>query len=258
MKGLLRIFRPSKKLLIILVAVLILNAAAGGAAYYFGFIGGHAETGVAEKPNGLACTDVNLVTIKHADRLWVRKFIRTESTDGLTRVKTALRVARAVYQAQKDHPDLVQVVVLDQNGPTLRSDMRGRAIAADIIYAPHPDDILKNLGQKTFTARYFDSGPALNGEFFGDRVELPEDKIEAMNAALTESTDCVDPTVVAATDKKGAEAHGGEKGGKGKEAGAHGEASAESHAEGESSDHGGREKPADGHEEPVKEVKAEH
>ena len=79
-------------------------------------------TGDIASVNGVSCTDVNLVTIKKQDRVWIRKYIKTEPTDGLTRVKTALRVAQAIYAQER--PDLVQVVVLDENGPTLRSDIR--------------------------------------------------------------------------------------------------------------------------------------
>ncbi len=50
---------------------------------------------------------------------------------------------------QQKKPDLVQVVVLDQNGPTLRSDIRGRAIGADVIYMPHPDKMIDGLERQT-------------------------------------------------------------------------------------------------------------
>lgn len=197
MKALLRIFRPSRKLVLIVGGIALLGGVSGGAALYIGkdaILGPPSET-----VNGAACTDVNLVTIKKQKRIWIRKYIKTEPTDGMTRVKTALRVAKAVYEAQK--PDLVQVVVLDTNGPTLRSDIRGRAIGADVVYIPHPDAAVESLeGNKTYTARYYDGTAAPNGLFFGERVDLPEDEITTLNASFKEVSDCIDPIAVAATE----------------------------------------------------------
>ncbi|CDM59331.1 MULTISPECIES: hypothetical protein [Rhizobium] len=210
MKALLRIFRPSRKLVFIIAGVALLGGVSGGAAL---FIGKDRILGLsAETMNGLSCTDVNLVTIKKQNRVWIRKYIKTEPTDGMTRVKTALRVAKAVYDAQK--PDLVQVVVLDTNGPTLRSDIRGRAIGADVVYIPHPDAVLESAQAKAYTARYYDGSAAANGLFFGERVDLPEDEITALNASFNEYSDCIDPIAVAAT--KGGE--GKSKGEKAEEA----------------------------------------
>lgn len=202
MKALLRIFRPSRKLVFIIAGVALLGGVSGGAALFIGkdrLLGPSAET-----MNGLSCTDVNLVTIKKQNRVWIRKYIKTEPTDGMTRVKTALRVAKTIYDAQR--PDLVQVVVLDTNGPTLRSDIRGRAIGADVVYIPHPDPVLESTEAKTYTARYYDGEAADNGLFFGERVDLPEDEITAMNASFRDYSDCIDPIAVAAT--KGGEGEG--------------------------------------------------
>lgn len=195
-KALLRIFRPSRKLVLIIGGVALLTGVSGGAALYIGkdnILGLSAET-----VNGAACTDVNLVTIKKQNRTWIRKYIKTEPTDGVTRVKTALRVAKAIYDAQK--PDLVQVVVLDANGPTLRSDIRGRAIGADVVYIPHPDAVVESLEGKTYSARYYDGTAASNGLFFGERIDLPEDEITALNASFKDYSDCIDPIAVAATE----------------------------------------------------------
>jgi hypothetical protein len=225
-KALLRIFRPSRKLVLIIGGIALLGGVSGGAALYIGkdtLLGPPAET-----VNGAACTDVNLVTIKKQKRVWIRKYIKTEPTDGMTRVKTALRVAKAVYEAQK--PDLVQVVVLDANGPTLRSDIRGRAIGADVVYIPHPDPIVESIeGNKTYTARYYDGTAAANGLFFGERVDLPEDEITTLNASFKDVSDCIDPIAVAATE--GGEGKPAAKGEGAKPAeGGHGAAPAEGEA----------------------------
>ncbi len=169
------------------------------------------------------------VEIQKKDRFWVRKFITTnEPGDGLTRVKTALRVAKALHDTKK--ADLVQVVVLDANGPKDRSGMRGRAVGADVIYVPDPSHVPEEVSARVLTARYVDGTAAANGEFFGERVDMVEDDIQALLAKLNDQTDCVKPEVVVPEG----EGHGAEAGGHG-EAPAHGAEDA----------HG--EKPAEGH-----------
>ncbi|WP_086995386.1 hypothetical protein [Rhizobium sullae] len=198
MKALLRIFRPSRKLVVVIGGMALFAGASGGAALYIGrdnIIGRSLE-----ELNGVSCTDVNLVTIKKQDRVWIRKYIKTEPTDGMTRVKTALRVAQAVYEQEK--PDLVQVVVLDENGPTLRSDIRGRAIGADVVYIPHPDELVEGLNGKPYTARYYDGLASENGLFFGERIDLPAEEIQALSASFKQRSDCIDPTAVAATESE--------------------------------------------------------
>ena len=223
MKALLRIFRPSRKLAFVIGGVALLAGASGGAALY---VGKDAILGPpAEEVNGASCTDVNLVTIKKQEHVWIRKYIKTEPTDGMTRVRTALRVAQAIYADSK--PDLVQVVVLDQNGPTLRSDIRGRAIGADVVYIPHPEKMIEGIDDKSYTARYYDGQASQNGLFFGERVDLPDDEIKTLNASFKEYSDCIDPTAVASTE--GGE--GGKKGGKAEKAKG-GEGEGEAKAEG--------------------------
>lgn len=211
MKALLHMFRPSRKLAIIIGGVALLAGVSGGAAIY---VGKDRLLGSSGGIYGLECSDVNLVTIRKQDHVWVRKYIKTEPTDGMTRVKTALRVAQAVYAAQK--PDLVQVVVLDENGPTLRADIRGRAIGADVVYIPHPDKTVPGLDDKPYTARYYDGRASENGLFFGERIELPDNEIATLNAAFKDPEDCVDPVAVASTKSdeksKGKKAAGGAHG----------------------------------------------
>jgi len=170
----------------------------GAAALYFGkqtFLGVSAAL-----TNGLSCTDVNLVTIRKQDHVWIRKYIKTEPTDGLTRAKTALRVAKAVYDAQK--PDLVQVVVLDQNGPILRSDIRGRAFGADVVYTPHPEAVGEPAGSPPITARYYDGAASESGMFYGDRIDLKSADIDSIIAGLKEVNDCANPVAAAEPPKE--------------------------------------------------------
>jgi len=248
-KAILRIFRPSRKLAFVIGGVALLAGASGGAALY---VGKDAILGPpAEEVNGASCTDVNLVTIKKQDHVWIRKYIKTEPTDGMTRVRTALRVAQAIYADSK--PDLVQVVVLDQNGPTLRSDIRGRAIGADVVYIPHPEKMIEGIDDKPYTARYYDGAASQNGLFFGERVDLPDDEIKTLNASFKEYSDCIDPTAVASTE--GGE--GGKKGGKAEEAKS-GEGESEAKAEGGEGEAAPAEAPAEGGGEEAAPAKSGH
>ncbi|RAX39884.1 hypothetical protein [Rhizobium tropici] len=186
MSALLHIFRAHRKFVVMIGGVALLVGSSGVLALS---IGKDRLLDLASaSPNGLQCLDVNLVTIRKENRFWVRKYIRTEPTDGLTRVRTALRVAKAVYQEQK--PDLVQVVVLDKNGPTLRSDIRGRALGADVVYVPHPDKLVDGSSEVPVTARYYDGGASNAGLFYGEQVTMLPQDIDAALAGLKDYSDC--------------------------------------------------------------------
>jgi hypothetical protein len=199
--ALLRIFRLSRKPVLIVAGVALLMGSSGAFALYIGRdrLLGPSSTSV----NGLICDDVNLVTIRKQDRVWIRKYITTDTTDGLTRVKTALRVARAVYEAQK--PDLVQVVVLDKRSSTLRSDIRGRALGADVVYVPDPTKVEEGAVDAPYTARYYDGSANDQGLFYGERVEMPLKDIDGVLASLKDHSDCQDPVAseAAKTDVAG-------------------------------------------------------
>ncbi|AYG67385.1 MULTISPECIES: hypothetical protein [unclassified Rhizobium] len=186
MSALLHIFRAHRKFVVMIGGVAFLVGSSGVLALC---VGKDRLLGLASaSPNGLQCMDVNLVTIRKENRFWVRKYIRTEPTDGLTRVRTALRVAKAVYQEQK--PDLVQVVVLDRNGPTLRSDIRGRALGADVVYVPHSDKLADGSPEAPVTARYYDGGASNAGLFYGEQITMLPQDIDAALAGLKDYSDC--------------------------------------------------------------------
>lgn len=173
--------------------------------------------------NGLECTLVQSVSIKKNGSVWVRKFIRTNGGDGSERIKTALRVAKAVYNQQK--PDLVQVSVLDQKGPTMRSDMRGRAVAAQVVFIPDVKKLPNDAGAKPYSAYYYDGAPSDEGVFYGLRVDLPLEDTEKLATGLNEFTDCIDLAAKEVPSGHDAPAKGHDKpeGGHG-ESGGHGEA----------------------------------
>jgi hypothetical protein len=188
-KALLRKFRLPRKLVSIVGGGALLVSFSGAAALYFGK---QKLMDVASaSTNGLECSDVNLVTIRKQDHVWIRKYIKTEPTDGLTRVTTALRVAKAIYDAHK--PDLVQVVVLDKNGPTLRADIRGRALGADVVYVPNPAAIGEDANESPITARYFNGAANDAGLFYGERIDMQPQDIANVMATLKDVSDCADP-----------------------------------------------------------------
>ncbi|WP_236776660.1 hypothetical protein [Agrobacterium tumefaciens] len=192
--------RFSRKLVVIVGGILLLAGATGSAAV---FIGSDRLLGPSyASANGLSCDAVQTVNIRKNGSLWVRKFIRTEGGDGTERLKTALRVAKAVYDKQK--PDLVQVSVLDKNGPQLRSEMRGRAIAAQVVFIADPDKIPQGADAQRYSAFYYDGAANGSGQFYGLRIDLPLEDAETMAASLSDTADCVTP----ASDA-GAEGHGG-------------------------------------------------
>jgi hypothetical protein len=198
---------------------LVFIGGSGAAALY---VGADSLLGPSyEEVNGLECTTLQVVKIKRNDRYWIRKYVFTESGDGMARLKTALRVAKAVHVAEK--ADLVQVTVLDKAGPTQRAAMRGRAIGAQVVYIP---DLSKasDPGDQTYSAYYLEGTPSAKGEYYGLRIDPPLEDVQALSAALTDTADCLSPVVEGeAAGGHGAskDAHG--KDSHGKDAGAHGE-----------------------------------
>lgn len=215
MKAVFGRMRFSRKLVMIGGGILLLAGATGSAAV---FIGSERLLGSTyTSANGLSCDAVQTVNIRKNGSLWVRKFIRTDGGNGTDRLKTALRVARAVYDKQK--PDLVQVSVLDKNGPQLRSEMRGRAIAAQVVFIADPAKIPEGADAQRYSAFYYDGASNGSGQFYGLRIDLPLEDAEAMAASLNDAADCATPASDAAP-----EGHGG-KAAKG--AGGHGETKGE-------------------------------
>lgn len=238
-----RIPKPhlSRKVLLIAGGLLVIGGGGTGAAAVF--LGKDALLGPSyAELNGFACTEVQTVEVRKKDRFWVRKYVTTdEPADGIGRVKTALRVAKAL-QAEKK-ADLVQVVVLDKAGPTSRAQIRGRAVGADIIYIPDPSRVPEEASARHLTARYIDGNAAPNGQFFGERIDMIEADIDALVAKLDDQTDCLKPEI----EVPEGEGHGAKADGHGKADAkdTHGEKPADGH--GEKGDGGHGEKPADGH-----------
>lgn len=234
--------RFSRKLVLSLVGVLLLGGASGVAAVY---VGTERIFGPSwESQNGLSCTTAQTVTIRKNGTFWIRKFIRTQGGDGAARLRTAIRVARTVHEHSK--PDLVQVSVLDSKGPQVRSEMRGRAIAAQVVYIPDPTKIPEGTDNRRYAAFYLEGAAGADGQFYGLKIDLPLEDIEAMATSINDVADCADvgtPGEAHAKAAPGAPAAGG-----------HGAPEASSHD-------AGKQEGGEGHEAPAPEAgepKADH
>lgn len=192
MKKLFGKIRLTRKMLWIFIGVCVVCNATGAAAVFIGrdrLIGpSYADL------NGLSCMEVGSVDIHHKDQVWVRKYVSVDHADGVNRIKTALRVAKAVADSRK--VDLVQVVVVDKNGPTDRSGIRGRAIGADVVYIRDPETLPAGVTRAKLTARYVDAEANSTGDFYGTTVNLPTNNAAAIMAKMTDKVECDKPVPV--------------------------------------------------------------
>jgi hypothetical protein len=218
MKKLFGKIRLSRKMLWILIGACVVCNATGAAAV---FIGRDRLIGPSyEDLNGLSCMEVGSVDIHHKDQVWVRKYVSVDHADGVNRIKTALRVAKAVADSRK--VDMVQVVVLDKNGPTDRSGIRGRAIGADVVYLRDAKALPAGLKRPTLTARYIDASANSTGEFYGTTVNVPSSNAAAIMAKMTDKVECDKPVAALPEGEAKAKEGGHSK----KEESAHGTESA--------------------------------
>lgn len=167
--------------------LLLVTGATGAAAVY---IGADKLLGPSSaSQSGVACTTIYASAQRRGDSRWIRRFITTDADDGVTQLKTAVRVAHAVQTAEK--AQLVQVSVLARNGNLPPSAMRGRAIGAQITYQPNGDQAAATSRLAGF---YVDGQADPDGEYHGMRVKLPERDLQAMAEGLTEVTGCEEPS----------------------------------------------------------------
>ncbi len=125
---------------------------------------------------------------------------RAAGTDGMTRVKTALRVAKKVQETLP--ADLIEIAVLDQAGPDKRAMMRGRAIGAEVILVK---DAAKTPGiTAPYTVQYYQGAASGTGMFYGEEATMTSEEAEALLDKMKDLTDCAPPPgKEEAGDKKG-------------------------------------------------------
>lgn len=211
MKAVFKKIRP-RKVMFVIAGVLVLSGASGAFAVYSGtntLLG--VGKGKAPSLSGLACTTVETLKMRRNGQRWIRKYVSTESADGVDRVRTALRITGLL--AKEEKADLYQVVVLDQAGPQDRAERRGPAIGAEVLFAPDPTGM---PGMSTpFVARYNEGKANTAGLFYGREIALTTDDIKSTMTAMDDKSDCFDPIAAAAAAAAGAagsasDAHGEE------------------------------------------------
>jgi hypothetical protein len=197
--------RFTRKVLLISVGMLALLAGSGAAALYAGAGNALMSEPVKDSPIGGECATIQTLVLKTpAKRLWLRKTIRMDHADGPERIKTALRVAGLLANANS--VDLIQVSVLDGSGPTLKSRMRGRAIGAEVVIGLQPK-YLPDM-KEPFIVRYYEGMPSDEGIYYGERISLELPEIRKLMAAMKDVPDKQDCTDIARPDDKSA-AHEG-------------------------------------------------
>jgi hypothetical protein len=104
------------------------------------------------------------------------------------------------------------VAMIDKAGPRDRAQMRGRAIGAQVVYIPDPKKAPEGTDAQLYSAYYLDGTANSNGEYYGMRIDLPLEDVEALTARLTDHADCVGPVVATPEGEHGqkpkADGHG--------------------------------------------------
>ena len=203
--------RSSRKLLLVTLGLTVLLGGTGGAALYMG--GRDLLSDASENVAGGACMEARTMVLKTpSNHLWLRRYIRMESTDGPERVRTALRIAGLLAKTHAVDP--IHVSVLDSRGPDKRAHMRGRAIGAEVLIALQPQNLPE---MKTpAMASYYEGPVSDEGRFYGDKVIIDFEEIRGMMTAMQPvpgKRDCTRPDgseiESAAADKgPGTAAHG--------------------------------------------------
>ncbi|MBB6182167.1 hypothetical protein [Pseudorhizobium flavum] len=184
----------------VLLGVLLLCGASGAAAVY---VGPAAVMGPSfADTHGVDCRTVATMKSNDGHGLVVRQFVAANADDDLVRFRTALRVAEALRNQQTPH--LVQVSVMDTDGPSSLSRMRGRAIGAKITLIGNPaTDVEAQAGTVSGFSVWGPAGP--DGSFYGIRLDAMPEDIEKMLSELEKISGCSEPSVSApsVTDDSG-------------------------------------------------------
>ena len=178
----------------VLLGALFLCGASGAAAVYVGPAGvmGPSFADI----NGAECKTVATVKATDGHGLLVKQFVVASADDDVVRLRTALRVATALRQEQSPH--LVQVSIIDANGPTLLAAMRGRAVGAKVTLLANPaNDVETRAGPASGFSVIGPAGP--DGSFYGIRLDAMPEEIKRMSAAFEEISTCGEPDVASPT-----------------------------------------------------------
>jgi len=207
-------FRLSKKLILITGGFLVLLGASGTATLLLG--GGFPfSKGETHDMASGSCKTVYTSKFLRAGERRLVAIIRADDEKPAHRVQTGVRIARFLSESEK--PDLVTVQMADMHGPENRIDIRGPMIGTEIVYAPNPNR--SRATNRIWEVRYIDAKPSKMGYYFGEKISLPEDKIETVLHEVEPFHGCDGDLVQTAALDSG---HG-ESSGHGEAASGHGE-----------------------------------
>lgn len=186
--GLFRLFRVSRKLALLSGGFLLVLGASGTAALVFA--PANMIPGYEEKIGG-HCRTLYQSEFRRGKEKRLIALISTDDAEPAARVRAGVRVAR--HLSDTLHSDLVIVQVSDFQGPTTRAELRGAAIGAEIVYAPHPSRTL--AVSKPWEVRYVGALPTASGLYFGKRMDMPLTEIETLNHEIELVEGCNDEMV---------------------------------------------------------------
>ncbi|MBC7284127.1 hypothetical protein [Hoeflea sp.] len=170
-------FKISRKLVLLSGGFLLVLGASGTAALVFA--PASMIPGFSNAPGG-HCKTLYQSEFNRDDEKRLIAVISTDDFEPRARIRTGMRIAR--HLAETLHPDLVIVQVADHRGPTARTELRGEAIGAEIVHAPHPAKTLATT--KPWEARYIDALPTDFGLYFGSRVDMRLTELETVNQEI--------------------------------------------------------------------------
>lgn len=177
-------FRLSRKFALVALGTLVLIGGSGAAAV--AFAPAHLVPGFGGNKSA-SCKTVYKSQYSQSAEKRVLTVIASDAVNPAERVRTGIRIARAIAEGG-DHPDLVIVHVADMAGPTLRSQLRGYALGAEIVHAPEHGHT--RATDREWEVRYLDAAPNAQGLYFGDRLQMDDHMVHEIAASIEKPERC--------------------------------------------------------------------
>lgn len=173
----------SKKLIIILMALFGVTGASGAAALVFaGPIFGDGET------KGLACSVAHRTDFELMRENRVTAFLRAPVMPPRERILMLIQYAKFLKLEYED-ADLITVSVIDDTGPTHRSNFRGQYVGAQVVHAPDP--LMTMATKESWEVRYVNTEEVFAGRYIGDRFKLTDSEIAELKQEILGPSDCI-------------------------------------------------------------------
>ncbi len=182
-RGLLHVFRMSRKLALLCGGFLLVLGASGTAALVLApahLIPGYSEETVS------SCKTLYQSEFRRGREKRLIAVIATDAIKPADRIRTGMRMAR--HLVETSNPDLVIVQVVDHQGPTGRAEIRGPAVGVEIAHAPNPSKTLAT--GKPWEVRYIDALPTSGGLYFGPRVDMALAELETIDHSIELAEGC--------------------------------------------------------------------